>query len=170
MGPSSLGDFVSGTMRSLALSCLVSLACGQQTALPASTRLIQQGQGLQPGQFSVFGQQQQQPVQIPGTQGTVVSQFIDEKGVSIPIQQLQGGRPQQQQFAPQPQRFTPQQPQQQFVPQPQRFAPQPQQPQQFAPRQPQPAPQPQQFVPRQPQQFAPRPQPQAAPQPQTSPF
>merc|ERR1711881_579445 len=132
MGPSSLGNFVSGTMRTLALSCLVSLACGQQTALPASTRLIQQGQGLQPGQFSVFGQQQQQPVQIPGTQGTVVSQFIDEKGVSIPIQQLEGGRPQQQQFAPQPQRFVPQ----------------PQQPQQFAPSQPQPAPQPQQFVPR----------------------
>merc|ERR1712066_291315 len=74
---------------------------------------------LRPGQFSVFGQQRQAPVNIPGTQGQVVAQFIDETGQAIPIQQL--GQPQQQQFQPQQQfRPAPVQPQQQqFRPVPQ---------------------------------------------------
>merc|ERR1711971_1149259 len=129
------------TMRSaLVLIVSASLAVGQQQGVgPAST--IQ----LQPGQFSVFGQPRQQPVNIPGTQGQVVAQFIDEQGQSIPIQQL--GQPQQQQFQPQ---------QQQFQPQQQRFQPAPQQQQQFRP-----APQ-QQFrpAPAQPQQQQFRPAPQ----------
>merc|ERR1719339_499291 len=128
-------------MRSaLVLIVSASLAVGQQQGVgPAST--IQ----LQPGQFSVFGQPRQQPVNIPGTQGQVVAQFIDETGQSIPIQQL--GQPQQQQFQPQ---------QQQFQPQQQRFQPAPQQQQQFRP-----APQ-QQFrpAPAQPQQQQFRPAPQ----------
>merc|ERR1711971_467806 len=131
------------TMRSaLVLIVSASLAVGQQQGVgPAST--IQ----LQPGQFSVFGQPRQQPVNIPGTQGQVVAQFIDEQGQSIPIQQL--GQPQQQQFQPQQQQFQPQQ--QQFQPQQQRF--QPQQQQQFRPAPPQP--QQQQFRPAAPQQQQP---------------
>merc|ERR1719318_925458 len=109
-------------MRSVALiTSFATLAVAQQQGVgPAST--VQ----LRPGQFSVFGQQRQAPVNIPGTQGQVVAQFIDETGQAIPIQQI--GQPQQQQFQPQQQVF--QQPQQQqFQPQPQRFqpAPQPQQ-------------------------------------------
>merc|ERR1711874_887235 len=124
---------VSTSMRSalVLIAFFASLAVAQQQGVgPAST--IQ----LQPGQFSVFGQPRQQPVNIPGTQGQVVAQFIDETGQSIPIQQL--GQPQQQQFQPQQQRFQPQQqqfqPRQQFQPQPQqqRFQPAPQQ-QQFRP-------------------------------------
>merc|ERR1719464_747133 len=98
-------------MRSALVLSIASLAVAQQQGVgPAST--VQ----LQPGQFSVFGQPRQQPVNIPGTQGQVVAQFIDETGQSIPIQQL--GQPQQQQrFQPQQQQFQPQQ--QQFQPQPQ---------------------------------------------------
>merc|ERR1711981_117710 len=124
---------VSTSMRNaLVLLASASLAVAQQQGVgPAST--IQ----LQPGQFSVFGQPRQQPVNIPGTQGQVVAQFIDETGQAIPIQQ---------QFQPQQQVF--QQPQQQqFQPQPQRFQPAPQPQQQFAPQQ--------QFVPQ--QQFRPAP-------------
>merc|ERR1712066_1109775 len=132
---------VSTSMRSalVLVASFASLAVAQQQGVgPAST--IQ----LQPGQFSVFGQPRQQPVNIPGTQGQVVAQFIDETGQAIPIQQL--GQPQQQQFQPQQQVF--QQPQQQqFQPQPQRFQPAPQPQQQFAPQQ--------QFVPQ--QQFRPAP-------------
>merc|ERR1711981_1434938 len=131
---------VSTSMRSalVLISSFASLAVAQQQGVgPAST--IQ----LQPGQFSVFGQPRQQPVKIPGTQGQVVAQFIDETGQSIPIQQL--GQPQQQ-FQPQ---------QQQFQPQQQQFQPQPQQ-QRF-----QPAPQ-QQFRPAPQQQFRPAPQQQPA--------
>merc|ERR1712088_353019 len=115
---------VNTIMRSVALiASFATLAVAQQQGVgPAST--IQ----LQPGQFSVFGQPRQQPVNIPGTQGQVVAQFIDETGQAIPIQQL--GQPQQQQFQPQPLRFQPApQPQQQFVPQ-QQFRPAPVQPQQ----------------------------------------
>ena len=92
-------------MRSVALiASFATLAVAQQQGVgPAST--VQ----LRPGQFSVFGQQRQAPVNIPGTQGQVVAQFIDETGQAIPIQQL--GQPQQQQFQPQPQ-------QQQFQPRP----------------------------------------------------
>merc|ERR1712172_425878 len=144
-----MGSKVRSTMRSALLIIVsASLAVGQQQGVgPAST--IQ----LQPGQFSVFGQPRQQPVNIPGTQGQVVAQFIDEQGQSIPIQQL--GQPQQQQFQPQQQQFQPQQ-QQQFQPQQQRFQPAPQQQQQFRP-----APQ-QQFrpAPAQPQQQQFRPAPQ----------
>merc|ERR1719449_124928 len=123
-------------MRSALILSIASLAFAQQQGVgPAST--IQ----LQPGQFSVFGQPRQQPLNIPGTQGQVVAQFIDETGQSIPIQQL--GQPQQQQ------RFQPA-PQQQFQPQQQQFQPQPQQ-QRF-----QPAPQ-QQFRPAPQQQFRPAP-------------
>merc|ERR1712158_270564 len=110
---------VSTSMRSaLVLIVSASLAVGQQQGVgPAST--IQ----LQPGQFSVFGQPRQQPVNIPGTQGQVVAQFIDETGQAIPIQQL--GQPQQQRFQPAPQQ------QQQFRPAPQQqFRPAPQQQQQ----------------------------------------
>merc|ERR1711970_1675251 len=140
---------VSTSMRSalVLIASFASLAVAQQQGVgPAST--IQ----LQPGQFSVFGQPRQQPVNIPGTQGQVVAQFIDETGQSIPIQQL--GQPQQQQFQPQQQQFQPQQ--QQFQPQQQRFQPAPQQQQQFRP-----APQ-QQFrpAPAQPQQQQFRPAPQ----------
>merc|ERR1712066_757094 len=81
---------------------------------------------LQPGQFSVFGQPRQQAVNIPGTQGQVVAQFIDETGQSIPIQQL--GQPQQQQFQPPQQQFRPapvQPQQQQFRPAPQQQQQQP---------------------------------------------
>merc|ERR1719331_358942 len=134
-------------MRSALVLSIASLAVAQQQGVgPAST--VQ----LQPGQFSVFGQPRQQPVNIPGTQGQVVAQFIDETGQSIPIQQL--GQPQQQQFQPQQQQFQPQQ--QQFQPQQQRFQPAPQQQQQFRP-----APQ-QQFrpAPAQPQQQQFRPAPQ----------
>merc|ERR1719350_1504045 len=94
-------------MRSVALiASFATLAVAQQQGGgPAST--VQ----LRPGQFSVFGQQRQAPVNIPGTQGQVVAQFIDETGQAIPIQQL--GQPQQQQFQPQQQVF--QQPQQQPV-------------------------------------------------------
>merc|ERR550519_1901362 len=140
-------------MRSALVLSIASLAVAQQQGVgPAST--IQ----LQPGQFSVFGQPRQQPVNIPGPQGQVVAQFIDETGQSIPIQQL--GQPQQQQrFQPQQQQFQPQQ--QQFQPQPQqqRFQPAPQQQQQFRP-----APQ-QQFrpAPAQPQQQQFRPAPQQQP-------
>merc|ERR1719331_2744248 len=139
-------------MRSALVLSIASLAVAQQQGVgPAST--IQ----LQPGQFSVFGQPRQQPVNIPGTQGQVVAQFIDETGQSIPIQQ-QRFQPQQQQFQPQQQQFQPQQ--QQFQPQPQqqRFQPAPQQ-QQFRP-----APQ-QQFrpAPAQPQQKQFRPAPQQQP-------
>merc|ERR1711936_1332520 len=105
---------VSTSMRNaLVLLVSASLAVAQQQGVgPAST--IQ----LQPGQFSVFGQPRQQPVNIPGTQGQVVAQFIDETGQAIPIQQL--GQPQQQQFQPQQQRFQPApQQQQQFRPAPQ---------------------------------------------------
>merc|ERR1719350_2652654 len=134
-------------MRSVALiASFATLAVAQQQGVgPAST--VQ----LRPGQFSVFGQQRQAPVNIPGTQGQVVAQFIDETGQAIPIQQL--GQPQQQQFQPQQQVF--QQPQQQqFQPQPQRFQPAPQPQEQFVPQQQfRPAPvQPQQ------QQFRPVPQ------------
>merc|ERR1712088_1183180 len=131
---------VSTSMRSALVLSIASLAVAQQQA----------------GQFSVFGQPRQQPVNIPGTQGQVVAQFIDETGQAIPIQQL--GQPQQQQFQPQRQRF--QQPQQQqFQPQPQRFQPAPQPQQQFVPQQQfRPAPvQPQQ------QQFRPVPQQQQQP-------
>merc|ERR1712203_1160111 len=125
---------VSTSMRSALVLSIASLAVAQQQGVgPAST--IQ----LQPGQFSVFGQPRQQPVNIPGTQGQVVAQFIDETGQSIPIQQL--GQPQQQQFQPQ---------QQQFQPQQQRFQPAPQQQQQFRPapqQQFRPAPQQQQLAP-----------------------
>merc|ERR1719220_1990713 len=139
-------------MRSVALiASFATLAVAQQQGVgPAST--VQ----LRPGQFSVFGQQRQAPVNIPGTQGQVVAQFIDETGQAIPIQQL--GQPQQQQFQPQQQVF--QQPQQQqFQPQPQRFQPAPQPQQQFVPQQQfRPAPvQPQQ------QQFRPVPQQQQQP-------
>merc|ERR1711990_811181 len=119
---------VSTSMRSalVLIASFASLAVAQQQGVgPAST--IQ----LQPGQFSVFGQPRQQPVNIPGTQGQVVAQFIDETGQSIPIQQL--GQPQQQQFQPQPQqqRFQPAPQQQQFRPAPQQqFRPAPVQPQQ----------------------------------------
>merc|ERR1711887_286116 len=115
-----MGSKVSTSMRSalVLIASFASLAVAQQQGVgPAST--IQ----LQPGQFSVFGQPRQQPVNIPGTQGQVVAQFIDETGQSIPIQQL--GQPQQQQFQPQQQQFQPQQqrfqpaPQQQFRPAPQ---------------------------------------------------
>merc|ERR1711981_1088023 len=134
---------VSTSMRSVALiASFATLAVAQQQGVgPAST--VQ----LRPGQFSVFGQPRQQPVNIPGTQGQVVAQFIDETGQAIPIQQL--GQPQQQQF----------QPQQQVFPQPQRFQPAPQPQQQFVPQQQfRPAPvQPQQ------QQFRPVPQQQQQP-------
>merc|ERR1719331_1952093 len=133
-------------MRSALVLSIASLAVAQQQGVgPAST--VQ----LQPGQFSVFGQPRQQPVNIPGTQGQVVAQFIDETGQPIPIQQL--GQPQQQQrFQPQQQQFQPQQQQQ-------RFQPAPQQQQQFRP-----APQ-QQFrpAPAQPQQQQFRPAPQQQP-------
>merc|ERR1712088_682270 len=150
-----MGSKVSTSMRSALVLSIASLAVAQQQGVgPAST--IQ----LQPGQFSVFGQPRQQPVNIPGTQGQVVAQFIDETGQSIPIQQL--GQPQQQQrFQPQQQQFQPA-PQQQFQPAPQqqRFQPAPQQQQQFRP-----APQ-QQFRPApvqpQQQQFRPAPQQQPA--------
>merc|ERR1712088_271695 len=118
-----MGSKVNTTMRSVALiASFATLAVAQQQGVgPAST--VQ----LQPGQFSVFGQQRQAPVNIPGTQGQVVAQFIDETGQSIPIQQL--GQPQQQQFQPQQQQFQPQQ--QQFRPAPQQqFRPAPAQPQQ----------------------------------------
>merc|ERR1719361_903889 len=106
-------------MRSALILSIASLAFAQQQGVgPAST--IQ----LQPRQFSVFGQPRQQPLNIPGTQGQVVAQFIDETGQSIPIQQL--GQPQQQRFQP-----APQQQQQQFRPAPQQqFRPAPAQPQQ----------------------------------------
>merc|ERR1719350_2004388 len=134
-------------MRSVALiASFATLAVAQQQGGgPAST--VQ----LRPGQFSVFGQQRQAPVNIRGTQGQVVAQFIDETGQAIPIQQL--GQPQQQQFQPQQQVFQHPQ-QQQFQPQPQRFQPAPQPQQQFVPQQQfRPAPvQPQQ------QQFRPVPQ------------
>merc|ERR1712212_1228527 len=117
---------VSTSMRSalVLVASFASLAVAQRQGVgPAST--IQ----LQPGQFSVFGQPRQQPVNIPGTQGQVVAQFIDETGQSIPIQQL--GQPQQQQFQPQQQRFQPAPQQQQFRPAPQQqFRPAPVQPQQ----------------------------------------
>merc|ERR1712088_1119032 len=120
-----MGSKVSTSMRSALVLSIASLAVAQQQGVgPAST--IQ----LQPGQFSVFGQPRQQPVNIPGTQGQVVAQFIDETGQSIPIQQL--GQPQQQQrFQPQQQQFQPA-PQQQFRPAPvqpqqQQFRPAPQQ-------------------------------------------
>merc|ERR1712037_401041 len=148
-----MGSKVSTSMRSALVLSIASLAVAQQQGVgPAST--VQ----LQPGQFSVFGQPRQQPVNIPGTQGQVVAQFIDETGQSIPIQQL--GQPQQQQrFQPQQQQFQPQQ--QQFQPQhqQQRFQPAPQQQQQFRP-----APQ-QQFrpAPAQPQQQQFRPAPQQQP-------
>merc|ERR1712226_1567253 len=125
---------VSTSMRSALILSIASLAFAQQQGVgPAST--IQ----LQPGQFSVFGQPRQQPLNIPGTQGQVVAQFIDETGQSIPIQQL--GQPQQQQ------RFQPA-PQQQFQPQQQQFQPAPQQQFRPAPVQPQQ----QQFRPAPPQQ------------------
>merc|ERR1711936_896963 len=139
---------VSTSMRNaLVVLSIASLAVAQQQGVgPAST--IQ----LQPGQFSVFGQPRQQPVNIPGTQGQVVAQFIDETGQAIPIQQL--GQPQQQQFQPQQQRFQPApQQQQQFRPAPQQqFRPAPQQQQQFRPapvqqQQFRPAPQQQQLAP-----------------------
>merc|ERR1719275_156999 len=132
-------------MRSALVLSIASLAVAQQQGVgPAST--IQ----LQPGQFSVFGQPRQQPVNIPGTQGQVVAQFIDETGQAIPQQQQ--FQPQQQQFQPQQQQFQPQ-------PQQQRFQPAPQQQQQFRP-----APQ-QQFrpAPAQPQQQQFRPAPQQQP-------
>merc|ERR1711981_1323099 len=124
-----MGSKVGTSMRSafVLIASFASLAVAQQQGVgPAST--IQ----LQPGQFSVFGQPRQQPVNIPGTQGQVVAQFIDETGQAIPIQQL--GQPQQQQFQPQQQRFQPApQQQQQFRPAPQQqFRPAPQQ-QQLAP-------------------------------------
>merc|ERR1712038_806621 len=112
-----MGSKVNTIMRSVALiASFATLAVAQQQGVgPAST--VQ----LRPGQFSVFGQQRQAPVNIPGTQGQVVAQFIDETGQAIPIQQL--GQPQPQRFQPAPQ------PQQQFVPQ-QQFRPAPVQPQQ----------------------------------------
>merc|ERR1712088_173775 len=55
---------VSTSMRSALVLSIASLAVAQQQA----------------GQFSVFGQPRQQPVNIPGTQGQVVAQFIDETG------------------------------------------------------------------------------------------
>merc|ERR1712038_911770 len=115
-----MGSKVNTIMRSVALiASFATLAVAQQQGVgPAST--VQ----LRPGQFSVFGQQRQAPINIPGTQGQVVAQFIDETGQAIPIQQL--GQPQQQQFQPQQQVF--QQPQQQ--PQQQQFQPAPVQPQQ----------------------------------------
>merc|ERR1711936_1245045 len=123
-----MGSKVNTIMRSVALiTSFATLAVAQQQGVgPAST--VQ----LRPGQFSVFGQQRQAPVNIPGTQGQVVAQFIDETGQAIPIQQL--GQPQQQQFQPQQQRFQPApQQQQQFRPAPQQqFRPAPQQ-QQLAP-------------------------------------
>merc|ERR1712203_981839 len=129
---------VSTSMRNaLVLLASASLAVAQQQGVgPAST--IQ----LQPGQFSVFGQPRQQPVNIPGTQGQVVAQFIDETGQSIPIQQLsqpqQQFQPQQQQFQPQQQQFQPQPQQQRFQPAPQQqFRPAPQQQFRPAPVQPQ---------------------------------
>merc|ERR1712165_194798 len=130
---------VNTIMRSVALiASFATLAVAQQQGVgPAST--VQ----LRPGQFSVFGQQRQAPVNIPGTQGQVVAQFIDETGQAIPIQQL--GQPQQQVFQ-QPQ-------QQQFQPQPQRFQPAPQPQQQFMP------------APVQPQQHQFRPVPQQQQQP-----
>merc|ERR1712001_98166 len=143
-----MGSKVSASMRNaLVLLASASLAVAQQQGVgPAST--IQ----LQPGQFSVFGQPRQQPVNIPGTQGQVVAQFIDETGQAIPIQQL--GQPQQQQFQPQQQRFQPApQQQQRFQPAPQQqFRPAPQQQQQFRPapvqqQQFRPAPQQQQLAP-----------------------
>merc|ERR1712066_1062517 len=110
-----MGSKVNTIMRSVALiASFATLAVAQQQGVgPAST--VQ----LRPGQFSVFGQQRQAPVNIPGTQGQVVAQFIDETGQAIPIQQL--GQPQQQQFQPQQQfRPAPVQPQQQqFRPVPQ---------------------------------------------------
>merc|ERR550519_1492549 len=133
-------------MRSALVLSIASLAVAQQQGVgPAST--VQ----LQPGQFSVFGQPRQQPVNIPGTQGQVVAQFIDETGQSIPIQQL--GQPQQQQrFQPQQQQFQPQPQQQRFQPAPQQqqFRPAPQQQFRPAPAQPQQ------------QQFRPAPQQQPA--------
>merc|ERR1719275_84221 len=107
-------------MRSALVLSIASLAVAQQQGVgPAST--IQ----LQPGQFSVFGQPRQQPVNIPGTKGQVVAQFIDETGQSIPIQQLGQPQHQQQRFQPAPQQ------QQQFRPAPQQqFRPAPAQPQQ----------------------------------------
>merc|ERR1711899_351806 len=111
-----MGSKVNTIMRSVALiASFATLAVAQQQGVgPAST--VQ----LRPGQFSVFGQQRQAPVNIPGTQGQVVAQFIDETGQAIPIQQL--GQPQQQQFQPQQQVF--QQPQQQqFRPVPQQQQP-----------------------------------------------
>merc|ERR1712038_1497593 len=102
-----MGSKVNTIMRSVALiASFATLAVAQQQGVgPAST--VQ----LRPGQFSVFGQQRQAPVNIPGTQGQVVAQFIDETGQAIPIQQL--GQPQQQQFQPQQQvRPVPQQQQQ----------------------------------------------------------
>merc|ERR1711936_648111 len=143
-----MGSKVNTIMRSVALiTSFATLAVAQQQGVgPAST--VQ----LRPGQFSVFGQQRQQPVNIPGTQGQVVAQFIDETGQAIPIQQL--GQPQQQQFQPQQQRFQPApQQQQQFRPAPQQqFRPAPQQQQQFRPapvqqQQFRPAPQQQQLAP-----------------------
>merc|ERR1712072_1133699 len=144
-----MGSKVSTSMRSalVLIASFASLAVAQQQGVgPAST--IQ----LQPGQFSVFGQPRQQPVNIPGTQGQVVAQFIDETGQSIPIQQL--GQPQQQQFQPQQQQFQPQPQQQRFQPAPQQqqFRPAPQQQFRPAPVQPQqqqfrPAPQQQQQQP-----------------------
>merc|ERR1712001_158094 len=139
---------VNTIMRSVALiASFATLAVAQQQGVgPAST--VQ----LRPGQFSVFGQQRQAPVNIPGTQGQVVAQFIDETGQAIPIQQL--GQPQQQQFQPQQQRSQPApQQQQQFRPAPQQqFRPAPQQQQQFRPapvqqQQFRPAPQQQQLAP-----------------------
>merc|ERR1712037_425331 len=97
-----MGSKVSTSMRNaLVLLVSASLAVAQQQGVgPAST--IQ----LQPGQFSVFGQPRQQPVNIPGTQGQVVAQFIDETGQSIPIQQL--APQQQQQFSQFPAQSAPQ--------------------------------------------------------------
>merc|ERR1711936_1234671 len=137
-----MGSKVNTIMRSVALiASFVTLAVAQQQGVgPAST--VQ----LRPGQFSVFGQQRQAPVNIPGTQGQVVAQFIDETGQAIPIQQL-GQPPQQQRFQPAPQQ------QQQFRPAPQQqFRPAPQQQQQFRPapvqqQQFRPAPQQQQLAP-----------------------
>merc|ERR1712088_1031690 len=107
---------VNTIMRSVALiASFATLAVAQQQGV-GSASTVQ----LRPGQFSVFGQQRQAPVNIPGTQGQVVAQFIDETGQAIPIQQI--GQPQQQQFQPQQQVF--QQPQQQ------QFRPVPQQQQQ----------------------------------------
>merc|ERR550519_966740 len=174
-------------MRSALVLSIASLAVAQQQGVgPAST--VQ----LQPGQFSVFGQPRQQPVNIPGTQGQVVAQFIDETGQSIPIQQL--GQPQQQQrFQPQQQQFRPapqQQPaagsfratanqqdahaghlqvhQQNLAIQQQQFSPEQRQALREFQANPPPPRAPQQAAP-QPQRFQPAPQPQRqrpAPQPQ----